>query len=402
MKRLFLLFMACMISVLAVAQTEANVQPTGTTVPPMLGIRWAKGTTQDLALNDSASRSDMTYHGGKIMPTANVTAIFWGSSWANYTGDKISGMDSWYQGFSNSGYATASDEYRGSNGQVGHITSYAGHYIDNSKAGDGSDTEAVMAEVCKVITNPDPSGNGYYPVYVDLNRGSHPYCAYHSYATCHGTPVQFAFFFKLDGDSGCDPADTSGLHSQGLAALSNVSGQELSEARTDPDANAWYDSQGQENGDKCPWTFGASLVTFSNATQWKIQSVWSHNVYSNGIGYFDQNGCLSRSPQLAPVTLTPSSLNFGYQTVGEPSYPAPITLTNNQSVSLSITNINNHFPGEVFYQTNDCGTSLRPHSSCTITVVFTPKRKTHYTGYLYVTDNGPGSPQTATMTGTGD
>ena len=58
--------------------------------------------------------------------------------------------------------------------------------------------------------------------------------------------MQFAFFFDLDGDAGCDP-DTSGLHSQGLAALANVSAHELSEARTDPASpGAWYDSSGAE------------------------------------------------------------------------------------------------------------------------------------------------------------
>ena len=64
--------------------------------------------------------------------------------------------------------------------------------------------------------------------------------------------MQFAYFFKLDGDAGCDPGDTSGLHSQGFAAIANVSAHELSEARTDPaNPGAWYDASGEENGDKC-------------------------------------------------------------------------------------------------------------------------------------------------------
>ena len=54
----------------------------------------------------------------------------------------------------------------------------------------------------------------------------------------------------------------SGLHSQGLAAIANVSGHELSEARSDPASpGAWYDSSGQENGDKCAWTFNVPLVS---------------------------------------------------------------------------------------------------------------------------------------------
>jgi len=33
---------------------------------------------------------------------------------------------------------------------------------------------------------------------------------------------------------------------------------ELEESVTDPDGNAWYDLNGNENGDLCVWTFGAT------------------------------------------------------------------------------------------------------------------------------------------------
>jgi hypothetical protein len=108
--------------------------------------------------------------------------------------------------------------------------------------------------------------------------------------------VQFAFFFNLDGDPGCDPGDTTTGHSQGLAALANVSAHELSEARTDPASpGAWYDSSGAENGDKCAWKFNVPSVTFSNRTKWKVQGEWSNAAYDAGTGYPNssgQNGCL--------------------------------------------------------------------------------------------------------------
>jgi hypothetical protein len=239
----------------------------------------------------------MTYHGGKIMPTAVTEAIFWGPGWNTTPGDKISGMDLWYQGFNQSHYASTSDEYTGSNGQVGSNTIYLGSVIDGSASKSGSNTSAILAEVCKVVTSPDTSGNGYYAVYSDTPRGNANYCAYHSYGSCGGHLIQFAYFFKLDGDPGCDPQDTSGLHSQGLAAIANVSGHELSEARSDPaNPGAWYDASGNENGDKCAWTFGAPLVTFSNGSEWKIQGEWSNAAYTAGTGYPNssgQKGCLS-------------------------------------------------------------------------------------------------------------
>jgi hypothetical protein len=268
--------------------------------PPMLGIHWARGLEPYARVHEAGKSGGksplMTDHGGKIMPTAVMQSIFWGTSWASYTGDKITGMDQWYSGFNSSPYADTSDEYIGSNGQVTSGTTYYGNVIDITASSGGSSTSAILAEVCKSIPNPDPSGNGYYAVYTDTPRGHANYCAYHSYGTCGRTPVQFAYFFNLDGDSGCDPQDTSGLHSQGLAALANVSGHELSEARTDPASpGAWYDSRGEENGDKCAWTFNVPLVSFSNGTQWKIQGEWSNAAYTSGKGYPNssgQKGCL--------------------------------------------------------------------------------------------------------------
>jgi hypothetical protein len=239
----------------------------------------------------------MTFHGGKIMTTAVTTAIFWGPSWATTPGDKITGLDSWYTGHSGSNYAKSVDEYTGTNGQVGDVTTYQGHLIDTSAAKGGSNTSAILAEVQKMIPNPDPSGNGYYPVYTDVPRGNAGYCAWHSAGTANGVPVQFAFFFKLDGDAGCDPADNTTGHSQGLAALANVTAHELAEARSDPASpGAWYDSSGAENGDKCAWTFNVASVTFSNGSNWKLQGEWSNAAYTAGTGYANssgQRGCVS-------------------------------------------------------------------------------------------------------------
>jgi hypothetical protein len=258
--------------------------------PPKRGIHWAKG---HVPASRGGGSPDMTWHSGAIMTSAATNAIFWGPSWATSPGDKISGMDKWYSGFGTSHYAGTSDEYTGTNGQVSSTVSYGGHFVDGTTASGGSSTSAILAEVCKVI--PSPAANGFYAVYTDIPRGNSGYCAYHSYGSCGSTPVQFAFFWKLDGDPGCDPQSTVSGESQGLAALANVSGHELSEARSDPRNGGWYDRRGQENGDKCAWTFNVPSVTFANGSQWKIQGEWSNNAYNSGTGYPNssgQKGCL--------------------------------------------------------------------------------------------------------------
>ena len=267
--------------------------------PPMLGIHWSRELAGSRAARTSRSPL-MTYHGGKILPSSTVKAIFWGATWASNPGDKLAGIDLFYGGYGGSNYAKTTTEFTGSNGSVGAASAYQGHVIDVSTAASGASTSAILAQVCKQVSAGnivvEPSGNGYYPVYTDLPRGNAGYCAYHSTGSCGGKPLQFAFFWKLDGDSGCDPADSSGQHSQGLSAIANVSAHELAEAVTDPaNPGAWYDASGSENGDKCAWTFGGPLATFSNGSKWKVQGEWSNAAYNASTGYPNssgQRGCL--------------------------------------------------------------------------------------------------------------
>ena len=114
------------------------------------------------------------------------------------------GLNRFYIGFNGSGYAHASDEYTGTNGQVTSAISYTGYTIDGTPASRGNVSGAIYNEVCKVIGN-SAVHNGYYPVYVDLPRGTTPGCGWHSAGTCNGVIVQFAFFWNLDGDVCGDP-----------------------------------------------------------------------------------------------------------------------------------------------------------------------------------------------------
>ncbi len=259
-----------------------------------------KHAPRDAAGPNRTASPLLTSHGGAIMTSTVVQAIFWGTKWsgATFASDKIDGLDSFYAGVGGTPYANTNTEYKGTNGTVGTAVSYQGHVIDTTAAPTRApSTSAILAEVCKRIAT--PVANGYYPVYTDTPRGSAGYCAWHSYGSCGGIPVQTGFFFSLDGDSGCDPKDTSGKHSQGLAALANVSGHELSEMVTDPRNGGWYDSAGSENSDKCGWRFDVPLVTFTNGSQWKIQGNWSNAAFAAGTGFPNASGqkaCLFEVP----------------------------------------------------------------------------------------------------------
>jgi hypothetical protein len=282
----------CAASVIVVS-SRAIVQGEPNQLPGVGGIHWARDHQPANPGNGHRS-PNLTWHGGPVMHGTFVEPIFWGASWSGYSGDKVTGMQSFYSGMGSTSYAGTNSEYTDGAGHVDTGITLGATYFDFSTVNaTGQTTSPILAKVCANITN--PVANGYYPVYTDRPRGNAGFCAWHSAGTCGGVPVQFAFFFKLDGDPGCDPQDASGLHSQGLAAIANVSGHELSEALTDPRLNAWYDSSGSENADKCAWSFGTPLLTFSDGSQWKIQGNWSNAAYNASTGFTNtsgQRGCL--------------------------------------------------------------------------------------------------------------
>jgi hypothetical protein len=277
--------------------------------PPILGPHWARGQAKR---QPASNANNLLYHGGPIMVNAAVKAIFWGSGWSS-PADKIAGMDAWYRGESGTPYAATVDEYKDSSGhQVSSSLSYGGHLVDLSSAPQNPSTSQVLREVCSKISS--PVSNGYYPVYLDHKRKGN-FCAYHSNGSCGGVNVQFAFFWNLDGDAGCNPVSSISGQSEGLQALANVSGHELSEARSDPHGDAWYASNGEENADECAWTFGGQFVVFnppagtnSNYVDWKIQGNWSNGAANgtspNGPGYTTSlgTGCVDGSNYPGPYT----------------------------------------------------------------------------------------------------
>ncbi|MFI5143748.1 MAG: hypothetical protein ACHQQS_00280 [Thermoanaerobaculales bacterium] len=227
--------------------------------------------------------ANMTYHNGGVLLANKTEAVFWGHSWPTYTGDIISGMDSFFGGFGNSHYAGTTTQYYqvsgGTTQYIGAGSTYLGHYIDGSTAPSSAlSTSQVLAEACSATGN-NPDASTLYLVYTDTTAGNANYCAYHTWGTCsNGKAVQAAYMPNLTGVAGCDPGNLYNLSgSQGLRALGNVSAHELSEAITDPRGTAWYDRSGNEIGDKCAWIFSGP-VTLSNGGVWQLQEEWSNAV----------------------------------------------------------------------------------------------------------------------------
>ena len=114
-------------------------------------------------------------------------------------------------------------------------------------------------------------------------------------------------------------------------------------------------------------------------------------------------------PTVAPISVSPSSLNFGPQNQGTSSAGMTATLTNNDSMPHTISaglagiSVMGSNAGD-FTQTNTCPVApaqLLAGYSCTITVIFTPNDVGTRTAKIAVNDDANNSPQTVYLSGTG-
>jgi hypothetical protein len=129
------------------------------------------------------------------------------------------------------------------------------------------------------------------------------YCAYHSSTTPNASAVLYANM-PYAGTPGCSPGQSN---SDPIGAVVNTVSHEHNETITDPLGNGWFDSAGNENGDKCSNSFGtpvgtSGLGTFNqviNGRDYLLQQEWSNR----------SNTCVQRNvfPQpTASIAYTPA------------------------------------------------------------------------------------------------
>ncbi|MFZ0213444.1 MAG: choice-of-anchor D domain-containing protein [Candidatus Acidiferrales bacterium] len=108
----------------------------------------------------------------------------------------------------------------------------------------------------------------------------------------------------------------------------------------------------------------------------------------------------------ANVVISPSSWDYGDEPNGGPAPVESFTLTNNSTVAVALNSNDFTFAGanpNDFSQTNTCIPSVAANGgTCQINVTFIPEAAGARSSTLEVTDSDPSSPQTASLSGTGD
>lgn len=104
-------------------------------------------------------------------------------------------------------------------------------------------------------------------------------------------------------------------------------------------------------------------------------------------------------PTNTTVTLSPTSLRFGNQSLHETSAAKTVTLTNTGTATLTIATL--AASANFAVSSTTCGATLAVGKTCKVSVTFTPTALGTLAGTLTLTDNAPNSPQAVALSGTG-
>jgi len=271
MKRVKSLSVAVAMSGLIVASAGAQVvlQNQGADLKPT-GKGWGVHDVTDLAKAKPAkpSSNGISYHGGPVMLGTTHVYYIWYGNWGSNTATTILtdeaksvGGTPWYN--INSTY------YDGSNNHVSNSVSYSSSTTDNYSRGTSLSDSAIAGVVSDAITSgrlpKDTSGVYFVLTSADVTASSGfctQYCGWHTHGTIGGSDIKYAFVGNADRCiTSCAAQSTGPNGNAGADGMASVLAHELSEAVTDPDLNAWYDTRGQENADKCAWTFGTTYTS---------------------------------------------------------------------------------------------------------------------------------------------
>jgi hypothetical protein len=294
---------------LAMAQKTRNTEmkPTGKGwgVPAPAADLHNKGKKiKNGACIGCAGPNGIDYHGGPVMlGTVNIYYIWygtWDGSGANGTNPVSDSpntqnlLSNLVTGLSGSPYENINTTYfDGNNNSVSGFLNLAGSTSDAYSFGSNlsdADIQNIVASHAGVDLPLDD--NGIYMVLTssDVNETSGfcvQYCGWHNSAGINGLDLKYSFVGNSDRcPSACEAQQNSPNNDSGADGMASIIAHETEEAISDPDLNAWFDSSGQENADKCAWTFG-STFTEPNGS--------SANMTLNGIDYLIQQNWVNAS-----------------------------------------------------------------------------------------------------------
>jgi hypothetical protein len=218
----------------------------------------------------------ISYHGGPLILGGTNVYYIWYGNWSGNSATTI--LTDFAGNIGGSPYFNINTTYYdGSNNHVLNAVRFSGSVTDSYSHGTSLSDSAIQGVVSDAISSgrlpKDTNGVYFVLTSADVTASSGfctQYCGWHTHGTISGSDIKYSFVGNPDRCPTACAAQTTGPNGNaGADGMASIIAHELEEATTDPDLNAWYDTRGQENADKCAWTFGATS-TASNGSLYNV------------------------------------------------------------------------------------------------------------------------------------
>jgi hypothetical protein len=222
----------------------------------------------------------ISYHNGPVMRSGVNIYYIWYGNWApDPTANAI--LTDYAANVGGSPYFAINTTYGDTTGNVPN-TPQTIKYVSSASDPGTLGTSLNDSSIWTLVTNAlnahslpaDPNGVYFVltaPNVAETSGFLTQYCGWHTYNYYNSTPIKYAFVGNPAAGMSACAAQSTGPNGDAQAdAMVSVIAHELEEAASDPQLNAWYDSTGAENADKCAWTFGATYPANGAAANMKI------------------------------------------------------------------------------------------------------------------------------------
>jgi hypothetical protein len=213
------------------------------------------------------TNNGISYHGGPLITSPTTIYYIWYGNWSGNSATTI--LANFASNIGGSPYFNINTTYKnGSNVAVPNnpfalnstsVTNYLGNSLSDTNI------QQIISDAISTgkIGSANPNAVYFVLTSSDVNESSGfctKYCGWHTHGTISGMDIKYSFVGNPDRcPSACEWQTTNSPNNNtGADGMASIIAHELEEAVTDPDLNAWYDTQGRENADKCAWTFGTT------------------------------------------------------------------------------------------------------------------------------------------------
>ncbi len=218
----------------------------------------------------------ITYQGGPVMAAPSIYLIWYGNWNRGNNTDTPTGQQivrDFLSGLSGSPYYQTNTSY-GVPNAFAVVKEYTDSYSQGTRLSDTRVQAVVNHAISSGVFPKDTNGIYFVLTSSDVSESSgfcSQYCGWHTNGTISGSNIRYSFVGNASRCLSSCAAQTVGPNGNaGVDGMISVIAHELEETNADPDGNAWYDSSGAENADKCAWTFGSSLQQASNGAYYNM------------------------------------------------------------------------------------------------------------------------------------